>query len=265
MSSIGEASSEMTSLNSWNLKSLRVETDKEHARTFKKIGRILERQRREENSSSEETKEESCSSYREEDILALQSRLQRLEALSSQLRDIPSTNSEDFARLIPDIRQLNITSENPKTANITPRKTKPSKPAPRKPYHTYTSADGIEIRVGREAADNDQLSTDPALRDDDEWWLHASEVAGSHVVIRCKDDDLPSRWRSTVMDAALLAVVNSKAKNAGGRVQVSLTRCRNVSKPRGAKPGLVYLDGDIRMISVDIKAERGRLERLKKV
>ena len=49
---------------------------------------------------------------------------------------------------------------------------------------------------------------------------------------------------------------------SGSRVSVSLTRCRNISKPMGAKPGLVSLRGDITTIKMDLKAEAKRLERL---
>jgi hypothetical protein len=41
-------------------------------------------------------------------------------------------------------------------------------------------------------------------------------------------------------------------------------RCRNVSKPKGAKPGLVQLNGDVATIRIDVKAESKRLERLEK-
>ena len=43
---------------------------------------------------------------------------------------------------------------------------------------------------------------------------------------------------------------------------VTYTRCRNVSKPFGAKAGLVQLSGDVATIQVNIKAETARLERL---
>mmetsp|Transcript_18287 Transcript_18287/g.24762 ORF Transcript_18287/g.24762 Transcript_18287/m.24762 type:complete len:106 (-) Transcript_18287:177-494(-) len=91
-----------------------------------------------------------------------------------------------------------------------------------------------------------------------EWWMHAAGSAGSHVVIRCEDDPLP---KETVQDAAVLAAKYSKA-GAGGRTRVSLTRCRNVSKPPGAKPGLVRLSGDVATVQVDMKASAKRLERL---
>ena len=43
---------------------------------------------------------------------------------------------------------------------------------------------------------------------------------------------------------------------------MSMVRCRQVSKPRGAKPGLVQLSGDVRTVSVCVKDEADRLERL---
>ena len=47
-----------------------------------------------------------------------------------------------------------------------------------------------------------------------------------------------------------------------GKVMVTYTRCRNVSKPFNAKAGLVQLSGDVATIQVNIKAEAARLERL---
>ena len=43
-----------------------------------------------------------------------------------------------------------------------------------------------------------------------------------------------------------------------------LCRCRDVTKPRGAKPGLVQLNGQVRTISVNMKEAEKRLERLDK-
>ena len=44
--------------------------------------------------------------------------------------------------------------------------------------------------------------------------------------------------------------------------QVSMTRCRDVSKPSGAKAGLVQLSGRIRTVAVNMKEAEARLERL---
>eukprot|EP01034_Spumella_vulgaris_P021945 gene21945-28025_t len=139
--------------------------------------------------------------------------------------------------------------------------------APRLPYHVYKSSDDIEIWVGRTAEDNDELSCNSKLRHNNEWWLHAAGCAGSHVVIKCTDDDLPTKYRQTVLDAAYLAAVNSKAHTTGGgnRSGVNLTRCRNISKPRGAVAGLVHLSGECSTVSITPKKETERKERLKRV
>lgn len=77
-------------------------------------------------------------------------------------------------------------------------------------------------------------------------------------------DELIGMHKQTVMDAALLAAVNSKAKQSG-KVQVSLTRCRKMSKPVNAKAGLVHLSGEVLTVSVDLRQELSRLDRLQKV
>ena len=63
------------------------------------------------------------------------------------------------------------------------------------------------------------------------------------------------------MDAAVLAANNSRA-TLSGRVGVSLCRARQVKKPGGAKPGLVQLRGDVKIINLDWRREKYRLERL---
>ena len=111
------------------------------------------------------------------------------------------------------------------------------------------------------------LSCDFRYRDGADWWLHAAGCPGSHVVIRSHDDNLPSNDGDAVRDAACLAALFSKAiakpppgreHGASGRASVSLTRARHVSKPPGAKPGLVALKGDVTTIRVDLGAEGKR-------
>jgi hypothetical protein len=249
----------------WNLKGLRDETERQHNRTFKKISRVNEKlQKFLVDQPSEESKESVDALSLDEELKALRLRLESLDDLKTQLQSIRSSTSPEFSAVLPTILSLNLADSPPSRPPPAPKKPKAVAPAPRKPYHVYRSIDDIEIRVGREAEDNDQLSTDPSLRDDNDWWLHVSGLAGSHVVIRYTEDDLFSRHRGTVIDAAILAIKSSKAKSAGGKVPVTLTRCRNISKPRGAKPGLVQVDGDFRTINVDVKAEQGRLQRLTK-
>ena len=87
--------------------------------------------------------------------------------------------------------------------------------------------------------------------------MHASGCPGSHVVIRCHDESLA---KDIVNDAASLAARESKCQ--GSTIKVSLTRCRHVKKPPGAKPGLVQLTGAIQTISVNMKEAEKRLKRL---
>jgi predicted ribosome quality control (RQC) complex YloA/Tae2 family protein len=103
-------------------------------------------------------------------------------------------------------------------------------------YLTFES-DGYEILVGQSARDNDRLTFKVAAPQD--LWLHVAGTPGSHVVIRNPDgEEVP---RPVVKRAAELAAFHSKARAAGGKVNVSVCRACDVRKPRGAKPGTVQL------------------------
>ena len=77
---------------------------------------------------------------------------------------------------------------------------------------------------------------------------------------------LANRWWNVpdevINDTAALAA--RQPKSTGGVVKVSSTRCRNVSKPPGAKPGLVYLNGAITIVKVNMNEAKKSLERLDK-
>ena len=89
--------------------------------------------------------------------------------------------------------------------------------------------------------------------------MHASGCPGSHVVIRCHDQNLDDE---VVQDAAALAARQSKC--TGNTIKVSLTRARDVKKPPGAKAGLVQLTGSVKTVVVNMKQAQGRLDRLDK-
>jgi len=119
------------------------------------------------------------------------------------------------------------------------------------------------VRLPGQASDNDALSTDPLHRDADDWWMHAAGCAGSHVVIRAESvGDAVALPREVELDAAVLAANYSKAARSGS-VGVNLCRARQVSKPAGAKPGLVQLSGDVRTLRLNWRNEKRRLERLR--
>ncbi len=137
---------------------------------------------------------------------------------------------------------------------------KPGLPAayrdqPRKLHpRRYQTAAGLEIWVGRSDEANDFLTTRLARGKD--LFFHLSGAPGSHVILRTGGrDDPPSE---AVLDACELAVHFSKQKNAGS-AEVHVVPIKNVKKPRGAKPGLVYVTGGR---ALHLRRESARLERV---
>ena len=90
--------------------------------------------------------------------------------------------------------------------------------------------------LGASDADNDYVSTQVAKPND--WWFHVDGVPGSHVILRAKADEEPSK--ATLRQAASVAAYHSKARNAG-TTAVHCTRARYVKKPRGVKTGTVQV------------------------
>lgn len=100
------------------------------------------------------------------------------------------------------------------------------------PLH-YMSTEGFEILVGRNNVQNDELTLKTASNKD--LWFHTKSVPGSHVVIRTQGKPV---GEETLFEAAMLAAWHSKAR-LSGQVPVDYTEIRHVSKPSGAKPGMV--------------------------
>ena len=118
----------------------------------------------------------------------------------------------------------------------------------------YRTSDGLEIWVGKSDEGNDLLSTRLARGND--LFFHLEGNPGSHVVLRTAGSaDAP---QESVLEAAELAVHFSKAKGAT-RASVHIAPIKNVSKPGGAKPGLVYVT---RGRTLQLRRDPARLERI---
>ncbi len=118
----------------------------------------------------------------------------------------------------------------------------------------YRSSSGLEIWVGRSDEGNDLLSTRLARGHD--LFFHLEASPGSHVVLRTEGrSDPPSEC---VLEAAELAVHYSKHRKVT-EAQVTVAPIKGVSKPRGAKPGLVYVTGGK---SLRLRRDPRRLERV---
>ncbi len=106
--------------------------------------------------------------------------------------------------------------------------------------------DGFMILVGRSARQNDELMR--RARPDD-LWLHARDVAGSHVVVcRNRRAEIPPH---VIEAAARLAARYSKADRRG-KVAVVCAEARHVRKPRGGAPGLAIVTGES-TLTVDLQ------------
>lgn len=97
----------------------------------------------------------------------------------------------------------------------------------------FTSSDGFKILVGRNNRQNDKLTLKTASKND--MWLHTKDIHGSHTIIVGDGREISD---TAVCEAARLAAYHSKARNSS-QVPVDYTLVRNVSKPSGAKPGMV--------------------------
>jgi len=114
------------------------------------------------------------------------------------------------------------------------RKGKPQEP--RKPYKVFRSADGRRILVGKGGKDNDETTLRVAGQND--LFLHTRGCPGAHVIVPLdRGEEVPEQ---TLLDAATLALHYSKMRTATA-AEITYTPRRNVSKPKGSKPGLVQV------------------------
>ncbi|MBK7642073.1 MAG: NFACT family protein [Planctomycetes bacterium] len=181
----------------------------------------------------------------EGEIALAAERVAALEALADEARTSPDPLALDARAVAEGLLEARQIGD--------PRK-RPDAPAARLPYRAFTGAGGSEIRVGRTAKDNDELSFRHARGND--MWLHTADAPGSHVVLR-----LEARSEADpedLLDAAHLALHFSPLRGAR-RARLHVARCKEVHKPRGAKPGLVQLSGGK---SLEIRVQPERLERL---
>ncbi len=105
------------------------------------------------------------------------------------------------------------------------------------PYRSYTSTGGLEIRVGRGARHNDDLTFHHSSPGD--VWLHARHAAGAHVVLRWNGPGKPPG--RDLSEAAVLAALHSRARTSGS-VPVDWTLRKYVRKPKGSPPGKVAIE-----------------------
>lgn len=97
----------------------------------------------------------------------------------------------------------------------------------------FKTSDGFTVLVGRNNRQNDKLTMKDANNND--IWFHTKNIPGSHTVL-VTDGKAPTEI--AMEEAAVLAAQHSRAKDSA-QVPVDYTQIRYVSKPQGAKPGMV--------------------------
>lgn len=158
-----------------------------------------------------------------EQLSDTESEIEHLESISNAL-DIALAES-DLAQIKEELTEYGYIRRHASGA-------KKKQQAKSKPFH-YVSSDGYDIYVGKNNYQNDELTFRMATGND--WWFHAKKMAGSHVVVRTPDGEIPDR---TFEEAGRLAAFYSKGRTAP-KVEIDYIQKKHVKKPGGAKPGFV--------------------------
>ncbi len=148
----------------------------------------------------------------------------------------------DIARSETDLAQ--IREELTQNGYIRQRGGKGKKQTPKSnPYH-YRSSDGYDIYVGKNNVQNDELTF--RFGEGNDWWFHAKQMPGSHVLVKTKDGELPDQ---TFEEAASLAAYYSRGRGSE-KVEVDYIQKKHVKKPGGSRPGFVVYYTNYSMVAV---------------
>lgn len=97
----------------------------------------------------------------------------------------------------------------------------------------YKTSDGFTVLVGRNNRQNDLITLKTASKTD--VWFHTKDIPGSHTVVLTQGGELSE---TAALEAARIAAYHSKARESTN-VPVDYTLIKYVSKPTGARPGMV--------------------------
>lgn len=111
-----------------------------------------------------------------------------------------------------------------------------------KPLH-FISSDGFDMYVGKNNIQNEHLTFKVATGND--WWFHSKSFPGSHVIVKCNNQELPD---NTFEEAARLAAFYSKGSNQD-KVEIDYIQKKHIKKVAGAMPGFVIYHTNYSMIA----------------
>jgi len=155
---------------------------------------------------------------------------QYLQQVEAALQELSEYQDPEDLQALKEIREELVQQkylEDPAYRGRDPRDRSESQP------YRYASPNGLEVWVGRNNRQNDQLTFRTA--NDYDLWLHTQEIPGSHVLLRLPPGQAPDH--EDLQFAANLAAFHSRARDSE-QVPVVYTKPKNVYKPKGAKPGM---------------------------
>ena len=97
----------------------------------------------------------------------------------------------------------------------------------------FVTSGGYTVLCGKNNIQNEYITFKLASKTD--YWFHAKNAPGSHVVMLCNGEEPPAE---DFTEAAEIAAYHSKAYG-GQSVEVDYTFIRHVKKPPSSKPGFV--------------------------
>lgn len=158
---------------------------------------------------------------------------ERLPLLESKMKNIlyfinEANNSNDpktLQRLFDELSSKRVV----KNMNVEKKK-------PEDKFKVFELGDGFVLYVGKNAANNDELTMKFAKPND--LWLHARGASGSHAVLPLNGAEKAPK--NILKRAAEITAFYSSAKN-GKYVPVCYTLRKNVRKPKGANVGAVVI------------------------
>lgn len=170
-------------------------------------------------------------------IKSTKSEIDHLESINTSL-DL-ATDYETLTQIKEELVEYGFIKKNPVKGN----KKSENKS---KPYH-YISSDGFHIYVGKNNLQNEELTFKLAAGND--WWFHAKDMPGSHVIVKTDNKELPDK---TFEEAAALAAYYSKGREYE-KVEVDYIEKKHLKRVTGATPGFVIYHTNFSMnISPDI-------------
>jgi predicted ribosome quality control (RQC) complex YloA/Tae2 family protein len=154
----------------------------------------------------------------------------------NKLKDSIHTKQQEINTLLENLNSIESTDDLKTLRKSNPQSKSTKEQSKSLPYYEFEFK-GFKIWVGKNAEHNDELTLKNSYKED--VWLHAKDVAGSHVLIKHQSGkNFP---KDVIERAAQLAAYNSKRKTES-LCPVIVTPKKFVRKRKGDPKGMVVVE-----------------------